>query len=602
MSDRLHRLWPSAAAFAALLLVYMGERLLSGFDTRRMACAVFAAGAIIAALVMRMREQGAADAHKKPVARALFGATVMVALGLAAYALIVLAFKSDTPFDTRMRGVLWGLAPILVTCGLAPIAAIELAVLGVANNPRYELRRVFRAYNRGLGLALLLSALFLANYVARKIDSKVDLAQSSKTEPSGSTRQIVASLSKPVQVVAFFPRANEVADVLGDYFKALGPAANFEVRTEDHALAAALAAEVNATENGVVIVSQGKTHEKIRVGDKIKNAKSALKTFDQSLAKAIVKVTRQSSIAYFTVGHHERRWDSKKDDERPRIDLLKQQLVANDYEVKILGVAEGLGAEVPQDAGVVFIVGPEKPFQPEEIAALVRYVNRGGRMVVALEAEREGDPMKGLLDTLGLTFDKAILANDRAYVKATMTDADKAFIYTNRFSSHESVSTMGQYSDKLAVIFPRSGSLTKNAELPPNTKVELTVTALDGTFNDPNGNYTFDAETEKRQPYALVAAVTRTASTSDGRVVVIADGDVFTDKFIRFQGNPYLFADSIVWLRDVKDPVLSTVTEEDVRIVHKRDEDALWFYSSTVGVPALLALAGVMVGQRRRKK
>ena len=156
-------------------------------------------------------------------------------------------------------------------------------------------------------------------------------------------------------------------------------------------------------------------------------------------------------------------------------------------------------------------------------------------------------------------------------------------------------------AEKLSVIFPRTGFLTKAAAEPPKTRVELVVNSLDSTFADTNGNFAYDDD-EKRQSYGLAAAVTRTSSTGDGRVFVLADAEVFTDKFIRFQGNPYLFADMIVWLRDVKDPVMPTVTEEDVRIVHKRDEDALWFYSTTVGVPLLVALAGLVIGQRRRQR
>ena len=601
MSARIHKLWPSLAALGALVLVYVGERVLAGFDTARLVCAALAAAGLLAALVVRGGELGRADAGKKPVARILLGATLGVALGLLLYALIPLAFAGDGSTAVRMRGVLWGASPVVLVAGLATLVAVELATYGVAFNTAYEHRRVFRAANRGLGLGLLLSALFLVGYIARKNEVKVDLAQASKTEPSASTRQIVLSLNDPVRVVMFYPRTNEVAEVLEDYFQALGKAPNLELIRADHALSAKLATETNTTENGFVVVTRGKTLEKIRIGEKLKNARSALKSFDQNFAKAIIKTTRQSAVAYFTVGHDERRWDVRQGDDRARIELLKSQLVANQFEVKALGAAEGLASDVPQDAGVVFVFGPVKALQPEETAALLRYVDRGGRLFIGLEPEGEGDPLADLLGPLGLAYDKTLLANDKSYVKATMTEADRAYIYTNRFTSHESVSTMGQYADKLAVIFPRTGFLTKATPEPPKTRVELVVNSLDGTFADTNGNYSYD-DTEKRQSYGLAAAVTRTSSTGDGRVFVLADAEVFTDKFIRFQGNPYLFADMIVWLRDVKDPVLPTVTEEDVRIVHKRDEDALWFYSTTVGVPLLVALAGLVIGQRRRQR
>lgn len=603
MSERIHKLWPSVAQAAALVLVYTGERVLAGFDTARILLACAAAFAVLAAIAGRVGELGKADESKKGVARILVGAALLFAAGLALYALIPLAFAGDASSAARMRGVAWGVAPVLAAVGLFATVAVEIAVYAVADNPRYEHRRVYRAANRGAGLALLLAALFLAAFVAKKNDKRFDFAQSSKTEPSASTKQVVGSLSEPVRVALFFTRANEVEEVISDYFDALGKSSQMELVHVDHALAAKLATETNVTENGTVVVSRGKQHEKIRIGEKLKNARSALKSFDQNFAKAIIKVTRQSAVAYFTVGHDERRWDVRQGDDRARIELLKSQLVANQYEVKPLGVAEGLASDVPADAGVVFVMGPVKAFQPEERAALLRYVDRGGRMLIALEPEGDADPQNELLEPLGLRYDKTILVNDRAYVKATMTEGDKAFLYSNRFTSHPSVSTMSQHSDKLAVIFPRTGFLTKLAE-PAKTKVELVINSLDGTFPDTNGNYQLD-EGEKRQQYGLAAAVTRTATASgagDARVFVLADAETFTDKFIRFQGTPYLFADVIVWLRDVKEPVLPTVTEEDVRIVHKRDEDVLWFYSTIAGVPLLVALAGVVIGQRRRRR
>src|SRR5262249_16178062 len=123
-----------------------------------------------------------------------------------------------------------------------------------------------------------------------------------------------------------------------------------------------------------------------------------------------------------------------------------------------------------------------------------------------------------LLAELGLKFNKTILANEEAFVKATQTEADRTFLHTNRYSSHASVTTMTRYSAKLATLFPKTGSLEKTEKAPDKTRVDLVITALDGTFNDVNGNLSFDGATEKKQPYALGAAVTRTASASESRV------------------------------------------------------------------------------------
>ena len=40
--------------------------------------------------------------------------------------------------------------------------------------------------------------------------------------------------------------------------------------------------------------------------------------------------------------------------------------------------------DVPKDVSMVVIMGPQKPFLPEELASLNRYIDRGGRLLIAL--------------------------------------------------------------------------------------------------------------------------------------------------------------------------------------------------------------------------
>jgi hypothetical protein len=204
---------------------------------------------------------------------------------------------------------------------------------------------------------------------------------------------------------------------------------------------------------------------------------------------------------------------------------------------------------------------------------------------------------------LGLKYDPTVLANDQAFVVVNHNDADKQFIYSNHYSSHASVTTMTRNATKLATLFVRSGSIDRLDKLPDRTRVDVVLHALDATFADKNNNFAFD-QGEERKGFGLAAAVTRTTTAADkteGRVFVVPCVDTFADTYVRFQGNPYFWLDIVSWLRDVKDPVLPTVSEEDVRITHKRDEDAIWFYSTTFGAPALVALAGFL-GVRRRKR
>ncbi|MCK6551257.1 Gldg family protein [Myxococcota bacterium] len=604
MEKRIHPIWPTWAVFAGLVALFFGERVFEGDSGTRTALAVVCGLLVAAAIAVRGAAMASAPAEKAPVAKLLFATTLGVGVALALYALIPLVFTADDAKNAR--AILWVAFPIVLVCAATPLAAMELATAPAAFIDRYELRRVKRAFERGLALALLVSVLFVGNFVAARHEAKWDLSYGQKTLASEQTKKAVRELTQPVKVRLFFPKANEVAEVLEVYFdslKAENP--NLSVERLDHALASAVAKDVGVTENGFMTVSWEKAHEKVRIGDKLQGARSALRKLDQSFVTALIKVTQQKRTAYFTTGHAERAASTSDKDQRSPTKMLKKLLEDNQYTVRNLGLAEGLADGIPKDASMVFIMGPEKPFSEAELASLNAAADRGARILVALEGERDGDALKAFLEPLGLRFEKTILANERTNVPLTRTEADRTLIWSNRYSSHESVTTMTR-SAKLATVFGRTGYLVKADKTPEKLKVDMVLTSVDDTFADLNGNLAFDKDTEKKSPpYGLAAAVTKTSTTGkkndETRIFVIADTDVFADDLLRFEGNVNLLADIVYWLRASDAPVVPTTSSEDKQIVHKKEEDALWFWMTTVGVPALV-LAGGFFGTKRRRR
>ncbi len=279
-----------------------------------------------------------------------------------------------------------------------------------------------------------------------------------------------------------------------------------------------------------------KAVEKTRIGTDERTARSNLRRFDQNFLKSLIKVTTEKKVAYFTRGHEERAdRAAHEDDKRPTVKLLKQQLEAWQFTVKPLGVAEGLATEIPKDASVVFIMGPEKPFLQGEVETLHKFVEKGGRVFLTLEGERDGDPMKDFLSAYDLTFDKTLLANERTNAPLTRTKADRAFIWSNKYSSHASVSTMTR-NEKLATVFYKSGSLASGKAKLDKIKTDMVLTTVPDTFADANNNLELD-EGEKKDIFGLAAAVTRTSTTGkkedEGRVFVLADADVVADDLDR---------------------------------------------------------------------
>lgn len=608
MGARIHSVVPTWATLFGLLCLFFGERVYGADDAMRPIFAGLAAASVLAALALRFVERGKADAHKRVVQDKLLLFTATVAVSLALYALLAAVFTEDTEAHARFRGVLWALWPTTLAAGLFPLLAIELAVMPVARIPIYEQTRVKKSWQRALALAVFTACLVLANYLGNRHDEQWELSAGLQAVASEQTESAVRDLTKPVKVVLFFPRANDAAERLERYFEPLlASNSNLTVERVDHALAGDLAKDAKVNDNGYVGIFQDKASEKVRVGAGGRASRSALRRFDGNFLKALIKVTTTKKVAYFTSGHGERASKTPdKDDARTPVKLIRKQLEAWQYTVKELSVANGLADEIPGDAGLVLIMGPKKPFLDAEVEALKKATDKGLRLVVALEPGAQAPKLQGLLSALGLEADTTVLANEKAHARVTSSEADRYKIYSNRFSSHASVTTMNRNAPRIAVIFEEAASLAKkDGGALSRTKTQMVIHGVDGTFADLDGDYAFDEGVEKKARYELAAAVTRTSTTGkkddESRVFVISDVDVFGDKLIKLiEPNIYLFRDVVLWLKKDAEPVAPTISEQDVKIVHRKEEDALVFYGTTFGVPALVILAGWVATRRRR--
>ena len=584
---------------AGLIFLFLGERILTGLDFEALLCSAVGVGILIITTVLRASRSAQVGALKKNFVT--FQSLVLLS-GVLALINQHLVVGDSMSTAHSILDIAW---LILLACSLCPLLAIDVSRTATSQVAAVEKARTIQARNRGLAFGLLLCICFTGNFLISRQELRADLSFGKKAQATEQTKEIVRDMSRAISVTLYYPRANEVSDSLQRYFASLEAlSSNLTVRVVDHALATEEASEAGVNGNGYVVVTHETNSEKIKVGTKLRSARTALRKFDANFAKAIVKVSREKAIAYFTVGHGERSMNPTSDDKRSPVRLLKQQLQANRYEVKPLGIAEGLGHSIPKDASIVFILGPEKPFLAEEIDAIRDAVHRGVRILVALEAERESVTHDELLSIFGLKFNNTLLANERGFVRVTGTKADRNFLYSNRYSSHASVTTMTRHSNRLATLFARSGYLSKTEKTPKSTRVDIVLRSLDESFADINSNLKYDSDSEAKKSYDLAAAVTRTSTrgkSEETRVFVLADVDTFSDKYVKYQGNPYLLGDIIYWLRDIKEPVLPTVSEADVRIVHKRDEDALWFYSTILGMPFAVFGFGLVWIRRRNR-
>jgi hypothetical protein len=558
---------------------------------------------------------------------------------------------------TRFHGAMTVLYAVLFVASLVPVLMIELA-LGTALRTHFEVDakapdtagvEFFRVRDMGwsgLTVAFALSLLMVTCQVAKDRNIQRDVSYFKTSSPGASTINIVKSTQDPLKVLLFFPPTNEVKAQVRDYFDALSSAAGNKLTIEEHDRMedAELAAKYKVNKDGVIVLvrekagdDKDKKDDKAAAADersqtldvdpdlqKARKGSGTLRNLDRNVNSALMKVVRDKRKIYLVGGHGEiTDPDSIPPELKGRVperrtSVFKKVLGELNYEVKNLSVAD-LAHEVPDDATVVLLLAPLIPLQPVEWDTLGRYLDRGGRLMIALDPK--ADPNLGPLEgKLGVRFNPGSLTDDspRGYLPQRGGISDRRFVITSQFSSHASTTTLSRTADTNPLIMIDSGALEEAPFAAGQTHPTRTFTikSADTSWLDYNNNFTFDAATEKRQRWNLVGAFEgpklkdKDGKDKDGyRALVLADTDVFADIQVAYMGraaltmiSPYLLADAVRWLGGEEQFVGEVVSEDDKPIKHTKDQEAKWFVLTIVGGPLVVLGLGLFGTWARRRR
>lgn len=620
----LGRGWPTWALCGGLLALFLGERVVGHLPRARLVLSGLGALAVLGAAGARAALFARSTGARRRVERLLLlgavGCLVALAFYLAGSAdgIRWLGLKFATPAKlAKWQGVFHVLWPIVLTASLLPLIAATWAAGGARGGTgapaEVESFRAGEAAASGLTVAFAGATLFLFCYVAAERDHKVDLSYFRTSMPGSATESMVGSLSEPLRVLLFFPQVNEVKDEVTSYFRALADATGrVEIEHHDRLANPALAKDYKVMRDGAVVLVRGTRSETITVDPDLAKAKNTLRTFDGEVQKAFMKVARGARVAYLTVGHGEMNESSGPSaDPLASVALVKEQITRQNYKAQSLGLKDGLGREVPDDAAMVIVLGPKEPFLDEELAALDRYLQRGGSLLLALHPETKF--VLGPLEArLGVKFDAAPLCDDEQHMTARNNATDNRLVVTDQFSSHASVTTLSHARVNIGILVPFGGSIVEvepapGVEAPKRTHV---VRSRASSFSDRNGNNTFDPE-EKRGSANVITAVEGPTPTAEPgapapargfRAWVVADAPMLSDPVLaRVKLNYDLAGDGVKWLGGEEAYAGSTTSEKDVEIQHTKSQDVAWFYSTIAGAPVLVLAAGLGLVWRRRR-
>jgi len=633
--------WASLVFGAGLLLIFLGERMFGHLPGMRYALTLLGVAALLGVTGLRgftaMRTTGA----RRAIERTLLICQLGVLFSLVLYALttkwgmglFTMTDKGAAKYTTVLT-VLWSIGMIV---SLVPMLMIELS-LGPALRGGFDLKtggdegveyyRVREMSWSGLTIALAAAFLMVTCNVAKERNVQRDVSYFKTSSPGESTKRIVAASTETIKVLLFFPSTNEVKEQVRDYFEGLASASgHIQLEEHDRFVDAELAGKYKVTKDGVIVLAKGsgdkEKSQTIEVDTDLEKARkgaSKLRNFDREVNTLLMKLVREKRKAYVMTGHGEvTDPDSVPPELAGRVpkrqtSVFRKRLGDLNYEVKDLGLID-LAKDVPEDATIVIMLAPTVPLLPAEWSALERYLDKGGRLMIALDPR--ADHSLGTLEgKLGLKMAQGSITDDQAFLPQRGNASDRRFAITTQFSAHASTTALSRSVDK-GLILIDAGALddapfTVKGEQPKKT---ITIRSMESSFLDLNDNFSFDSN-EKRQRYNVGAAVEgprmkgADGKDKDGfRALVFSDADLFADALVSnamgraavvLVSGP-LLDDSIKWLGGEEVFVGDVVSEDDKPIKHTKSQDAVWFTLTIIGAPLLVLILGI-VGTMARKR
>lgn len=427
-----------------------------------------------------------------------------------------------------------------------------------------------------LTAVLLVGAVAAANYAAVRKKVSWDLTKGGIFTLADDTVKTLEGLSDEVKVTAFYgpadPAYAEVKDLL-DRYKARTD--KLAVEYVDPYAAPQLVQEKGIREGGPrVIFSHGSSEA--RAGE----------ISEESFTNALVKALRKGEKKLYVVTGH---------GERDVADVQGQEGYGR--VAKALG-DEGLAAaalqlttgDVPDDAAAVLVLGPEKPFFEPEVESLRKYLEKGGRLFVALEPGFADPNLEKLLESYGFVFENALVVDPLS----RLMGGGAAIPVAQTYAEHEILRGFA-----LATLFPTARPVAASGSAEPRpTILALSNPSAWGETNlaDPQARYD---EGEKRGQLGLAAVVTK----GDTRIVALGDVDFASNQYESAGGNSDFFLNAVNWLASQEERItIRPRTRESSRLVlTEADATFLNLFSLNV-LPMLVLAAGLSVWLVRRSQ
>lgn len=454
-----------------------------------------------------------------------------------------------------------------------------------------------------LGAMLGIVILGLLGFLSTRYHQRFDLSDDGVHTLAQQTTDLLEGLERDVSITVFFNESDSppIAALLDRYDFA---SERVKLRYVDPNAEPALIDELGLTSEEL---AEGIVRFSVDSGES-----TTLSAFSEpDVTNALLKLVKSTGKKiYFLEGHNERRIDAEAGEESSfasgpdSYGQAADALTNETYEVERLLLASL--PDVPSDASAVILAGPTRPLLAEEVAALERFVARGGGLLVAVDPRAQTNIYE-LLVGWGISLGDDVIV-DRALAVFGQATTPIAREYDG---SHPITAPLRE-----PAIFP----MVRSVEVDGSVESEYSILAktgpeswaerdLDGWRTTGRAEFD-DLDLMGPVPVAVAGSPPRDGTADldpageakQGRVVVFGDSDFATNEYLDALRNRDLFVNSVNWLAgdvgqitvrpNVSRASSFQMTQEEFRVIQ---------YVSLFVLPEAIAVLGVLIWWLRRK-
>ncbi|AFH59276.1 GldG family protein [Paenibacillus caseinilyticus] len=450
-----------------------------------------------------------------------------------------------------------------------------------------------------LSLAVIGIFIVLTIFLNSVKNLQVDFTKDNKFTLADQTLQTLKALDQDVRIIAFTSDQTEpiisrqVSDLVQEYKRQNG-----KITFDEYDLVKnpAVAKNYEVDPAGTLVVESGTQKKTIYYYDMFIPGQQQGEVYkfsgEEKLTQALANLnSKEKRKVYFLSGHNEMPLS--------QMNLWRSGLEGENYEVNELNLLrEG---KIPDDAEVLFIIGPENDLSDKEAELVKTYLSGKGKLYLALGFNK--DMASGWKNLDSIMAQYGIKDQHAVAIEPKQSMLYDPLTIIPEYGSHEITSKLQQYNLLTMMTLAVSlGSDQPVADFPATPILKTTDKAYGETDLQTLANSSRSANDAKDVKGPLNLGYVVEDKDKKPKAVVLGGSTFFQDSIIQQQGNRDFALNSVGWLQEQKDQVTIRPREGDApqTAALTQSQGSTIFYGTVLLYPLFFLIIGGLIWWRRR--